>query len=497
MSPANPTLLSPRTKRPIPDRALLLERMKSRESDDRALVSRAYAFSEHAHAKRQRFSGEPYFVHTFSTALYLAELGMDARTIAAGLLHDVLEDEEIRAATLENEFGKEVAFLVQGVTKLGTYKYRGLQRHAESVRKFLLAVAKDARVLIIKLADRLHNLETLEHVREDKRRRIALETLEIYAPIANRLGIGQLKGDLEDLSFPYVYPAEYAATVGLRKQKGKENQKYLEKVHRSLQKELATAGIRPLATDYREKHLYSLYQKLKRYDMDIEKIYDIAALRIVLPTVADCYQTLGVIHSVWRPLPGRIKDYIASPKPNGYQSLHTTIFTGDGGIAEIQIRTAEMHREAEFGIAAHLAYKEGAGWRHGKKLGKKYAWIAELSEWQKNFRESAEFLENLKTDFFKDRVFIFTPHGDIIDLPDGATPIDFAYAVHSDVGNCFAGAKINGKLTSLETKLKSGDIVEIVTKKQCIVSPKWLEHVTTSLARKHIKAALQRNKKRA
>lgn len=461
----------------------------------RELISRAFAFSQKAHEGQKRFSGEPYFNHTFEAAKQLAALGMDAETIAAGLLHDTVEDGNVTLETLEREFGKEVAFLVDGVTKLGKIKYRGIERYTESLRKLLLATSKDVRVLIIKFADRLHNMQTLEHVREDKRARIALETLEIYAPLANRLGMGRLKGELEDLAFPYVYPKQYAEVTALLGEHVPDAQARLEKIHDALAKELAKQHVETIMSDYRVKRLYSLWKKLQRQDMQIEKIYDISALRIIVPTIADCYRVLGIIHSLWRPLPGRIKDYIAFPKPNGYQSLHTTVFTGDGGVAEIQIRTKEMHDEAEFGIASHLGYKENITQKKGQMLSKKLTWIQELTEWQRSIKESGEFLDRLKKDFFSDRVFIFTPKGDVIDLPVASTPIDFAYAIHSDIGNHAAGSRVNGKMVALDTILKNGDIVEIVIKRSSKPSAKWLNFAKTTLARKHIKQATSPAKK--
>jgi len=473
----------------------LLSLLKSSSPEDKELIKRAYKFTYEAHKEQRRFSGEPYFNHAYATAKTLAELGMDARTVAAGLLHDTLEDGQTSEAMLEKEFGKEVTFLIKGVTKLGKYKYHGVVRHAESLRKLFLAISKDVRVLIIRLADRLHNMQTLWAVREGKRKRIALETLEIYAPVANRLGMGRIKGDLQDLAFPHCLPKEFAEVKILRKERSKNAMKRLEKVHRTLYKKLSAENITIITTDYRVKHLYSLYKKLLRYDKDIEKIHDIAALRIVVSSVGDCYRVLGIIHNTWRPLTGKIKDYIASPKPNGYQSLHTTIFTGDGGIVEIQIRTREMHEEAEYGIAAYLAYKPDSSKTKKVGLSKKLSWIQELVEWQKQVSESKEFLENIKVDFFKDRVFVFTPKGDVVDLPEDSSPIDFAYAIHSDIGSHLAGAKINNKLVSLNTKLANGDIVEIVTKQKSSPSSKWLAYAKTTLAKKHIKAKLAKNKK--
>lgn len=470
----------------------ILDAMKSATDEDARIIEKAYAFAEKAHAGQKRFTGDPYVKHSQQTAKNLAQFGMDRETIAAGLLHDVLEDGNITPKELEKEFGKEILFLVEGVTKLGKLKYQGVERHVESLRKLFIATAQDMRVLVIKLADRLHNMQTLHgHDRADKQKRIALETLEIYAPLANRLGMGRLKGELEDEAFPYVYPEEYKQVKNLLKERSRENEKYLEKFRRELQKELAAQGVKNFHTDSRVKRLYSLHKKLARKKGDIEKIYDITTVRIILQTIEDCYKALGIIHSVWRPLPGRIKDYIALPKPNGYQSIHTTVFTGDGGIVEIQIRTEEMHKEAEFGIASHLAYKGEMGKQRkkGEHLPKNVLWIQQLIDWQKHVSETGEFLENLKMDFFKDRVFVFTPMGDVIDLPEDSSAVDFAYAIHSDIGNHISGVKINGKLVSLDSKLKNGDIVEVVTKKGSHPSSKWLEWAKTTLARKNIRAA--------
>lgn len=473
----------------------ILALMKLPTLEDWAIIEKACTLAEKAHAGQKRFTGDPYVKHPFETAKNLAIFGMDRDTIVAGLLHDALEDGNITAEVIEKEFGKEVLFLVQGVTKLGKLKYQGVERHVESLRKMFIATAEDMRVLIIKLADRLHNIKTLYgHEKKDKQRRIALETLEIYAPLANRLGMGKLKGELEDEAFPYVYPEDYKRVKDLLKERRGENEKYLEKFHRSLQKELASQGMKNIHTDYRTKRLYSLYKKLNRKNNDIEKIYDITSLRIIVPTVEDCYKVLGIIHGAWRPLPGRIKDYIALPKPNGYQSIHTTVFTGDGGIVEIQIRTEDMHKGAKYGIASHLAYKGELGKpiKKGGALKKNVLWIDQLIECQKNVSETGEFLENLKVDFFRDRVFVFTPKGDVIDLPEESTPVDFAYAVHSDVGNHMSGVKINGKMVGIDTKLKNGDIVEVLTKKGSHPTPKWLESSKTTLAKRNIRGAIQK-----
>lgn len=507
--------------------------MENPSAEDTALITKAFNFAEKAHEGHLRKSGEPYFIHLVETAKTLAEMGMGPKTISAGLLHDSIEDVDVSPETLQQEFGEEVLRLVEGVTKLGALKYRGLLRHTESLRKLFVATSEDIRVVIIKLADRLHNMRTLEHVPQEKQKRIALETLEIYAPVADRLGMSRLKGELEDLAFPYIYPKEYEEVKKLLKQKSKENTEHLEKVTRSLKKELGKQGITNFETDHRIKRLYSLFRKLERKAWDIDKIHDISALRIIVPTINDCYKILGVIHSNWRPLPGKIKDYIAFPKPNGYRSLHTTIFTGDGGILEIQIRTREMHYESEFGIASHVLYKEGgkigeiqapvgrlssnlvwikslipsllpfktsnaASTHSGTERYKTIAapqWVKQLAEAQETVSKSEEFMKTLKTDFFSHRIFVFTPKGDVVDLPLESTPIDFAYAIHSDIGNHIAGTKVSGKMAPLDTKLRNGDIVEIITKQNAHPTQKWLDIAKTSIARKHILATLGKKPK--
>jgi len=458
----------------------------------RETIARAWSFAERAHSEQKRFSGEPYFNHAFETGKILATLGMDTETIAAGLLHDTLEDGVATETEIKKEFGEDIFFLVDGVTKLGKLRYQGIERHTESLRKLFFAMSKDIRVLLIKLADRLHNVKTLKYVRPEKQRRIALETLEIYAPLAHRLGVGAIKGELEDASFEYVYPKEYTETKKLLKQRGTIKKTHLEKAYRSLQKSLGEHNIRDFTGDFRMKHLYSLYRKLKKRDKDIDKIYDLAALRIIVPTIEICYQVLGIAHNIWRPLPGRVKDYIAFPKPNGYQSLHTTVLTNDGAIIEIQIRTKTMHREAEYGIAAHFTYKEDIKKQSGPSLNRKLAWVRQLSEWQQSIHEPGEFLENLRGDFFGNRVFVFTPNGDVIDLPENASSIDFAYAIHSDIGHHASGTRVNGKFVSLDTILHNGDIVEIIIKKNSKPSQKWLSYAKTTLAKKHIRNALQK-----
>ncbi len=470
----------------------LLDLSGDMKKEEVALIEKAHLFAEKAHSGQKRMSGDPYFIHVLETAKILAKLGMDAQTIAAGFLHDVLEDTETTEEEMRKEFGDDIVFLVNGVTKLGHLKYRGHERHVESLRKFFVAMANDLRVVIIKFADRLHNLRTLEHVREDKRERIALESIEVYAPLANRLGMGKLKGDLEDAAFPFAFPNEYKQVEEIIKDQKEKYDTYLQEVSDKLNAELKKNNIKVDEINYRIKHKYSLYKKLLRHDMDIGKIYDVVALRVVVDNVEECYRVLGLIHSMWNPLPGRIKDYIAVPKPNGYRSLHTTIFTGGGGIAEIQIRTVEMHAEAAYGIAAHFAYKEED---KKKKINDdaKFKWIEELKELNSSPTEPKKFLEHLKMDFFNDRIFIFTPKGDVIDLPEDSCPIDFAYNIHSDIGEHASGAKVNGKMVQLFSKLKNGDIVEIITKKDAKPSGKWLEYVKTTIAKKHIRSYTEKN----
>lgn len=480
---------------------------------DIELITKAFEFAENAHKDHKRYNGEPYFIHLYETAKILAEIKMGPNTIAAGLLHDCMEDVGVTAKELEKRFGKEILFLVEGVTKLGKLRYQGQDRHIESLRKLFVAISQDIRVIIIKLADRLHNMRTLNFVPPDKQQRIAIETLKIYAPIAYRLGIRKLSRELEDLSFSYTDPQEYFRIKKVVKMRVVKGGKVISRLTKSIRKALVKDSITQVRSDSRIKGLFSLYKKLERKDGDIEKIYDIIALRIFVPTVSDCYKVLGLIHAHWRPLPGRIKDYIAFPKTNGYRSIHTSVFTGDGNIVEVQIRTEKMHYEAEYGIASHINYKEAAK-RRGKKeldLIKKLApkrvnldvithhsiinknipeWIQELAEIQRGTKDKIEFMENLTEDFFDHRIFVFTPKGDVIDLPEDSTPIDFAYAIHSQIGNHMFGANVNGKYVSLQTKLKNGDIVEIFTKPSATPNRKWVSLAKTTSAKKHIKSAL-------
>lgn len=454
---------------------------------DKDLITRACHFAEKAHEGQLRKSGEPYYNHVFETGINLATLKMDADTIAAGIMHDVLEDTPVTDVEMTEAFGEHITKLVEGVTKLGKLRYTGAERHVESLRKFFVAMADDIRVVVIKLCDRLHNIQTLQYVSPEKQKRIALETLEIHARLADRLGMGRLKSQLEDAAFPYVYPEDYKKTVELFESMRPINDEQLEDVVETLEEELVTFDVEIERIDYRMKHLYSLWQKLKRYKMDISKVHDIVALRIIVPTVSDCYHALGVIHGLYRPVPGRFKDYIAVPKPNGYRSLHTTIFSGYGNTLEIQIRTQDMHQEAEYGIASHLSYKELGKHLSKEEIIKKTGWTKELLEWQKDVEHHKEFMNNLKSDFFEKRVFVLTPKGDVIDLPDGSTPIDFAYAVHSDIGDHTAGAKVNGKLLPLDTKLQNRDVIEIDVKDSATPKRKWLDMTRTTLAKRHIR----------
>lgn len=459
--------------------------------EDKALIRRACIFAEQAHRGQLRKSGEPYYNHVFATGLNLATLKMDAETIAAGIMHDVLEDTSVTDADMTKEFGEHITKLVEGVTKLGKLRYSGAERHVESLRKFFIAMADDIRVVVIKLSDRLHNIQTLEYVSPEKQKRIALETLEIHARLADRLGMGRLKAQLEDAAFPYVYPEDYKKTIKLFEEMRPISDEQLEKVVTTLKEELSIFDVEIERIDHRIKHLYSLFQKLKRYKMDESKVHDIVALRIIVKTVSDCYQALGVIHGLYRPFPGRFKDYIAVPKPNGYRSLHTTIFSGDGNTLEIQIRTKEMHKEAEYGIASHLSYKELGKNASKEEVIKKTGWTKELLEWQKEVDQNNDFMKHLKEDFFESRVFILTPKGDVIDLPYGSTPIDFAYAVHSDIGDHIAGAKVNGKLVPLNTQLHNRDVVEIEVKESAAPRRKWIEMSKTTLAKRKIRAHIK------
>lgn len=460
------------------------------------LFEKAYQFALEAHEGQKRKSGDDYIIHCLSVADYLGNhLHMDTDTVVAGFLHDVPEDTATSIQEIRKNFGQQVAFMVEGVTKLGKIKLRDQrdENYIETLRKMFLSMAADIRVVLIKLADRRHNMKTLEFLPEEKRKRIARETLEVYAPIANRLGMGGLTGELEDLAFPIVYPKDYEWLAMQVKERYEEMETYVERVRITVVKNFEDAGIKWTDIHGRAKHLYSLYEKILRpkYDRDITKIYDLVALRIVTKHLEDCYAALGVLHSKYRPLPGRIKDYIAFPKPNGYRSIHTTVFGPEGRVLEVQIRTAEMHYESEYGIAAHWAYIEKGKPKWGYKIPRQLEWVTQLRDWQKNLGGSSdEFMEALKIDFFKNRIFIFTPKGEVKDLPEGASTLDFAFAVHTDLGLYAMGAKINGKMGKLSDELFNGDVVEIVKGPKINVSRDWMGVARTSIARAKIKSHL-------
>ncbi|MBI4992523.1 MAG: bifunctional (p)ppGpp synthetase/guanosine-3',5'-bis(diphosphate) 3'-pyrophosphohydrolase [Candidatus Magasanikbacteria bacterium] len=476
-----------------PTIASLLKKVKTYDAKaDTDLIRLAYDFAEKAHSGQTRKSGEPYIVHPLATAHILANMRIDPVIVIAALLHDVPEDTKVTLEELEKNFGSEVSSLVRGITKLGKLKYRGVERYIENLRKMFISMAEDVRVMIIKFADRIHNLTTLDALPAPKQYRIALESLEIYAPIAGRLGMDEIKGWLEDLSFKYVYPKEYAHIKQIRDERMRGKEKFLQDAQDRAWDELKTAGIKTVDLYGRNKRLYSLYQKLQRKGNEIAKVYDIVALRIIVPTLADCYAALGILHKIWRPMPGRIKDYIAQPKPNGYQSLHTTVFTDSGEMVEFQIRTLEMHEEAEFGVAAHWHYDE-----HGhKRPAKEISWVKELAEIQKDVLNRLSDLDEIKVDFLKSRIFVFTPKGDVIDLPEGATPIDFAYHIHTAIGNKCNGSIVNEQMTSLDTTLKNGDVVEIIIEKNRKGPNRdWLKFTKTHTARMNIKNALRLQEK--
>ena len=460
---------------------------------DLDIVRLAYDFAKDAHQGQLRKSGEPYIVHPLAAAHILADMHIEPTIIVATLLHDVPEDTDVTLDEVEKNFGPDVASMVRGITKLGTLKYRGVERYIENLRKMFVAMAEDVRVMIIKFADRIHNLKTLDALPPQKRYRIALESLEIYAPIANRLGMDEFRGELEDLSFQYVYPKEYQRIKRVRDEKLKGKETYFSNIIESVKKELTTSHVDFVEIYGRNKRLYSLYQKLMRKDNEIAKIYDLVAIRIIVPTVADCYATLGILHNMWRPLRGRIKDYISQPKPNGYRSLHTTVFSDGGEPVEFQIRTEGMHEEAEYGVAAHWHYDE----QGSRKPAREVTWAKELAAIQKEILTKLSDLEAMKIDFFKTRIFVFTPKGDVLDLPEGATPVDFAYHIHSDIGNKCSGALVNEKLVTLDTELKNGDVVEImVDRNRKGPNPDWMNFVKTHTARSHIKNELKTQQKR-
>lgn len=473
----------------------LLEKVRDYNPDaDLELLRRAYVFSALEHKGQVRHSGEPYLVHPLEVATILTDMKMDAVTIAAGLLHDVVEDTLTTTERLVQTFGREVAHVVEGVTKISAITFSSSEeRQAENFRKMLLAMVDDIRVILVKLADRLHNMRTLNFLPEDRRLRIAQETLDIYAPIANRLGMAKLKNELEELAFRYLEPEAYDVLKAKVERRRKASEGVVEDLRQTIVAKLRDAQVPVVEVDGRTKRLFSIHEKLRRQKIDLDRVYDFVALRIVTRTIKDCYAALGIIHQTWSPVPGRIKDFIAMPRPNGYQSLHTSVISESGFPFEVQIRTEEMHLRAEEGIAAHWKYKEG---RVGAERDEPYfVWLRQLLEWQQEVRDPQEFIQNLKIDLYPEEVYTFTPKGQVKPLPRGATPVDFAYSIHTDVGNQCVGARVNGRMVPLRTHLKNGDIVEIVTQAKHKPSRDWMSIVVTSRARNKVKHYLEGEEK--
>lgn len=466
----------------------LINKVKESCKDaDIDLITKAYDYAFNAHREQKRESGEPYIMHPVNVAMILVGMGMDTNTIVAGLLHDVIEDTEVTYEDIKLDFNEEVANLVDGVTKLGKIKYKTKEeQQADNVRKMLLAMAKDIRVIIIKLADRLHNMRTLKHMKPEKQKSKAQETLDIYAPLAHRLGISKIKWELEDLSLRYLHPEEYYNLVKDIAEKRVVRENYISEIVSDIQTNLDKAGIE-CDIEGRPKHFYSIYRKMVTQNKSIEQIFDLTAIRILVNTVKDCYAVLGIVHTIYKPIPGRFKDYIAMPKPNMYQSLHTTVIGSSGKTFEIQIRTFEMHKTAEYGIAAHWKYKEGETTKE-TSFENKLGWLREILEWQNETSDAEEFMEGFKLDLFSDEIFVFTPKGVVINLPAGATPIDFAYRIHTDIGNKCVGAKVNGKMVTLDYKLKTGEIVEILTSANTKgPNMSWINFAKSNQARSKIK----------
>lgn len=472
--------------------SLSKQTLSSLDHESSKKLEEAFIFGCNAHKGQLRANSQPYFyAHCVPVAQKISQLGFDWKVVAAGLLHDTIEDTSATEKDIIDKFSDEIASLVQGVSKLGKLKYKGSERHVESLRKFFLAVAKDSRVVVIKLCDRWHNLETLHFLPKEKQQRIAQESIMIHAQLASRLGIGQLVTIINDLAFPYAYPEEYQKTKKLLESRLKYEKEIITKIYRNLLAELTSAlGYKP-KIDKRIKGVYSLYLKLVRKDWNIDEIFDLIAIRVIVKKTPECYTALGIIHSHWRPVPGRVKDYIALPKPNGYQSLHTVIFSGSGPRVEIQIRTEEMHAFNEYGIASHHLYKNIQG---GKASEHTKEWFKQLGEFQNTDRSQENYLEELASNFFNTRIFVLTPEGDVMDMPTGSTILDFAYLIHSDIGDTAIGGRINGQFCALKTPLENEAVVEIVTDKKAKPSDKWLEWVTTSHAREKIKRQLNKQR---
>lgn len=468
----------------IEDLIKIIEKYMTEE--EVAFVMKAYEYAKLMHKDQKRKSGEPYIIHPVNVAIILADLDMDVETIVSALLHDVVEDTPATYDDIKEMFSEDVAKIVDGVTKLNKLNYKSSEAfQAENLRKMILAMNNDIRVIIVKLADRLHNLRTLEYMNEEKRKQKAQETIEIYAPLAGRLGIFKIKWELEDLSLRYLDPEGYYDLVEKINKKRSEREKEINEIIKKISAELDKQELH-YDISGRPKNFYSIYKKMKGKSKSFESIYDLIAVRILVDTVKDCYAVLGIVHSMWKPLPGRFKDYIAMPKPNMYQSLHTTVISDTGEIFEIQIRTYEMHEVAEYGIAAHWKYKGGKA--QGKDVDNKLDWLRQLLEWQKDLKDPKEFIDTLKIDFFDDEVFVFTPNGDVVDLPEGSTPVDFAYRVHTGVGNTCVGAKVDSRIVPLNYKLKNGNIVEVITQKSSSgPSRDWLKFVKSPRAKQKIK----------
>ena len=474
---------------------------KNKRWPDTKIIQKAYQYALKHHGDQVRKSGEPYIIHPTNVAYTIAELGLDEKTICAALLHDVIEDTDVTNEDLEKEFGKEITDMVDGVTKLKKIQYATIEENqVENYRKMFLAMGKDIRVIIIKLADRLHNMRTLEYLKKDRQIAISQETMQLYAPLANRLGLYSMKWELEDLGFQYLYPQEFKELVKGIEQKREERLKFIEKIMADIRVQLKKQHIEAEVTG-RAKHLYSIYRKMLRDNKTLDQIYDLFALRIIVNSVKDCYAALGIVHEMYSPMPGRFKDYIAVPKPNMYQSIHTTLLGEKGTPFEVQIRTWDMHRIAEYGIAAHWAYKEANyGSRKGQKNVKvendKLAWLRETLEWQQEMQDPQQFLETLKTELFEDEVYVFTPKGEIKVLPRGSTPIDFAYSIHAEIGNHMVGAKINSKMVPIITSIRNGDIVEILTSDNSKgPSMDWLKFVKSSSAKNKIQQWFKKERK--
>jgi len=463
----------------------LMKTLKTnRPNDDLAIVKKAYDYSQKHHAGQSRASGEPYLVHPLEVACVLAEMKMDTVAVAAGLLHDSVEDTSVTVSDIRQEFGEQVAHIVEGVTKISAIDFSSREeQQAENLRKMMLAMVDDIRVVMIKLADRLHNMRTLEHLSPERQQKIAKETLEIYAPIAHRLGMGKIRGELEDLGFQYVDPIAYKQVKEAVESKRKEGEQFLAKVEQVLRDKLKEAGI-TAKVESRTKRFFSVHKKLVRQRIGVDQVYDLYAMRVITQSVQDCYAVLGIIHNLWRPVPGRIKDFIAMPRPNFYQSLHTSVITDEGETFEVQIRTEEMHRMAEEGIAAHWKYKDGPVSAQDEQ---RLAWLRQVVDWQRDVSDPNEFLSTLKIDLYPEEVYTFTPKGKVVVLPRDSTPIDFAYSVHTEVGHTCTGAKVNGRMVPLRHKLHSGDIVEIMTQPGHKPSRDWLAVVKSSRSRNKIK----------